>query len=65
MDKNTLKELRDHYDTTDTAESVETADWDGGGTPETPLTAWLPRRRAARGKKQKLRVVAGEGFEPS
>jgi hypothetical protein len=51
MDKNKLEGLRDYYDTTDTAESVERATWDERVvSPDEVMVSTsirLPRRRSA------------------
>jgi predicted DNA-binding protein len=64
MDKNRLEELRDFYDTTDTAESVERARWDGRAvSPDEVMVS--TSIRLPRSLMQRVRQRAAEAGVPA
>ena len=64
MDKNKLEELRDYYDTTDTAETVERATWDERvvGPDEVMVSTSI---RLPRSLMQRVRERAAEAGVPA
>jgi predicted DNA-binding protein len=64
MDKNKLEELRDYYDTTDTAESVGSARWDerAVGPDEVMVSTSI---RLPRSLMQRVRERAAEAGVPA